>query len=80
MRYYLDTNTLIFILLNQRDDLEKHVIDILDDYSGSFYVSTVAVRELILLHKEGKMKKSQYKTYRDFFEMIEELNYNLNYS
>ena len=77
MRYYLDTNTLIFILLNQRDELCSHVIDILEDYSNSFYVSTVVIRELILLHKEGKMKKSQYRTYRDFFDMIEELNYEI---
>jgi PIN domain nuclease of toxin-antitoxin system len=77
MRYYLDTNTLIFILLNQRDELGNNVIDILDDYSNSFFISTVAIRELILLHKEDKMKKSHYKTYRDFFDMIEELNYEI---
>ena len=71
MRYYLDTNTLIFVLLNQRDEIENYIIDILENYSNSFYVSSVAVRELILLHKDGEMKKSQYKTYKDFFDTID---------
>ncbi|MCL1937222.1 MAG: PIN domain-containing protein [Candidatus Azobacteroides sp.] len=71
MRYYLDTNMLIFVLLNQRDEMDRHVIDIVEDYSNSFYVSTVAVRELILLHKNGEMEKSQYKTYRDIFNTID---------
>jgi len=77
MRYYLDTNTLIFVLLNQRDEMDDHVIDILEDYSNSFYVSMVAVKELILLHKSGEIKKSQYKTYKDFFVTIDALGINI---
>jgi PIN domain nuclease of toxin-antitoxin system len=75
MRYYLDTNTLIFILLDQKDELSRDVIAILDDYSNSFYVSSVALRELILLYKTGKIKKSKYKSFRGIFDAIDELNY-----
>ena len=64
---------LIFVLLNQVDEMEGHIIDILEDYSNSFYVSTVAIRELILLHKNGEIKKSNYKTYKDFFVAIDSL-------
>lgn len=75
MRYYLDTNILIFILLKQRDEINSDILELLADYSNTFYISTVVIRELILLHKEGKMDKSKYKTYRDFFNIIDELNY-----
>ena len=71
MRYYLDTNILFFVLLNQRDEMESHIIDILEDYSNLFYISTVVARELILLHKEGEMKKSRYKTCKDIFDIID---------
>ncbi|MCL2329045.1 MAG: type II toxin-antitoxin system VapC family toxin [Bacteroidetes bacterium] len=77
MRYYLDTNILVFILLNQRDEIDKNVEAILEDYSNSFYVSTVVVRELILLHKNGELQKQKYKTYKDIFDTIEELNYEI---
>ena len=63
--------------MNQRDELDISIIDILEDYSNSFYVSTVVIRELILLHKNGEMKKSHYKTYQDIFDTIEELNYEI---
>jgi len=77
MRYYLDTNTLIFVLLNQRDEIGNNVIDILDDYSNSFYVSSVVIRELILLYKSNELEKQKYKTYKDIFDAIEKLSYDI---
>jgi len=77
MRYYLDTNILIFILLNKRYELDNNVIDLVDDYINLFLVSTVAVRELILLHKKGELKKSKYKTCKDLLIAIDELNYEI---
>ena len=73
MRYYLDTNTLIFVLLNQLDEIDNNIIAILDDYSNSFYASSVAMRELILLHKNGKLEKHKYKSYKDIFNTIDSL-------
>ena len=75
MRYYLDTNTLIFVLLNQRDDIDNDVANILEDYSNSFYVSSVVVRELILLYKSGRVEK--YKTYKEIFASIDSLGINI---
>jgi len=77
MRYYLDTNILIFVLLNRRYELDNNVIDLVDDYSNLFLVSTVAIKELILLYKEGEFKKSKYKTCKDLLVAIEELNYDI---
>ena len=57
--------------------MNDNVMSILEDYSNSFCVSSVVMRELILLHKEGKMKKSQYKTYKDFFLAIDSLGINI---
>ena len=75
MRYYLDTNTLIFVLLNQRDEMDNDVANILEDYTNSFYVSSVAIRELILLYKSEAVKK--YKTYKEIFDTIDSLGINI---
>ena len=75
MRYYLDTNILFFILLNESDELDNTVTDILDDYSNLFLISTVAIKELIQLYKKGEFKKSKYKNCKDIFVAIENLNY-----
>jgi PIN domain nuclease of toxin-antitoxin system len=77
MRYYLDTNTLIFFLLNQRSDLNKEVIDLLDDYSNTFYVSSIVARELISLYKDKKVKHSKFKSVNDLFIAIEVANYEI---
>jgi PIN domain nuclease of toxin-antitoxin system len=77
MRYYLDTNTLIFVLGNDRDELSIQTLDILKDYSNSFHLSTVVIREVILLYKEGKLKHLKYKAYQDLFTVIDELGYEI---
>jgi len=77
MRFYLDTNILVFILSKNRDELDNKIIDLLDDYSNLFLISTVAIRELIVLFKKGEFKKSKYKTCKDLLIAIEELNYEI---
>ena len=77
MRYYLDTNILVFVLLDQLNEIDNSVIEVLKDYSNLFYISTIAMRELILLYKNGEIKKSKYKTYKDIFHSIEELGYEI---
>jgi PIN domain nuclease of toxin-antitoxin system len=64
-------------MLNQRDEIDNQIISILDDYSNSFYVNSVVIKELILLYKSGEIKRQQYKTYKDMFYTIEELNYEI---
>jgi len=73
MRYYLDTNILIFILSNNKDELNAQVLNILEDCTNIFYISTVVVNELMLLYKEGKLKHLKFKTYKDIFDTIDSL-------
>lgn len=44
MRYYLDTNTLIFYL---KEDLDYDSTAIINDYSNRIYISTIAIKEFI---------------------------------
>ncbi|MDR1880035.1 MAG: PIN domain-containing protein [Tannerellaceae bacterium] len=71
MRYYLDTNILIFILLNEDKNIDRHVWRILKDYSNVFYVSAVVVRELIHAYKAGDIKDAFHKTIKDLLASIE---------
>jgi PIN domain nuclease of toxin-antitoxin system len=70
MRYYLDTNILVFILLKTHDDINSEVSNLLSDYSNSFYASSVAVEELILLYRIGKIKNRRYKSEEDILDEI----------
>ena len=73
MQYYLDTNVLIFVLLNETDNIDKDVAHILNDYSNIFYVSPVVVRELIHAYKAGDIKDNTYKTAKTLLKSIENL-------
>lgn len=48
----------------------------LDNYSNLFYVSTVSVRELIHLHKRGKIK-GRWKKAEDILPSIEAMGYEI---
>lgn len=54
MRYYLDTNTLVFVLLD-RKQLESHVRDITSDLGNAFYVSSACAQELIHLCQADRL-------------------------
>jgi len=75
MRYYLDTNVLIFALLQDKCyELSRDVEDILDDYANRFYVSSVAVRELIHAYKTGNIEHKDFKTVKSLFDAMENLD------
>ena len=75
MRYYLDTNVLIFVLLKKkRDELSRDVQHIFDDYSNRFYVSSVVVRELIHAYKTQNIEDRDIKSVKALFEVIEALD------
>ncbi|OAV63183.1 hypothetical protein Barb4_05540 [Bacteroidales bacterium Barb4] len=63
MRYYLDTNILVFMLSNtDGDDISREVENIMSDYSSIFYASSVVVNELMLLYKIGKVELEDCKS------------------
>lgn len=55
MRYYLDTNILIFVMQRQFDELSYDVKEVFDDSTNLFYTSSVCVHELIHLCQIGKI-------------------------
>ena len=64
-RYYLDTNTLVFILFD-RGELSSSVASIIKDISNYLYTSSVAVQELVLLFRIGKLNsRTTCKTEKD---------------
>ena len=78
MRYYLDTNVLIFVLLSKnRNELSSDVQLILDDYSNLFYVSSVVVGELIHAFKIGGIRDVHNKSVKDLFQNIESLGFEI---
>ncbi|MCL1867395.1 MAG: PIN domain-containing protein, partial [Paludibacter sp.] len=71
MRYYLDTNILIFILHNEKYNIHYDIRAILEDYSNSLYVSSIVVAELLFLFRIGKFTlKSAYKTEKSIIDAI----------
>jgi PIN domain nuclease of toxin-antitoxin system len=74
-RYLLDTNIVLNFLFNPKE-LERKVVDILDDYNSRFYVSTVSVQEIIHLYQRSKIKTG-WKKPEDILPAIESMNYEL---
>jgi PIN domain nuclease of toxin-antitoxin system len=70
MRYYLDTNILVFIIAENRDDISIDVSEILADYGNTFYASSVAIKELILLYKSGRVKFKRKMSEREVLDTL----------
>ena len=64
MRYYLDTNILIFYHDKQRRGLSREVVEIFSDYSNVLYTSSVCVQEMIHLCEIGKIGNDKYDQVR----------------
>jgi len=73
VRYYLDTNILIFVLLEKmHNQLCLEVERIIDNYSNRFYVSSVVVRELIHACKTGGIRDIPPKLVKELFDAMDE--------
>jgi PIN domain nuclease of toxin-antitoxin system len=70
MRYYLDTNILIFILTADEDSISVEVSDIIQGCSNVLYTSSVAVTELLLLYRIGKLKLKGIKSETDLLNEL----------
>ena len=72
MRYYLDTNILIFLLFDKdlKDNLKRDVLAILLDYENLFFVSSIAMRELIYLYNSSYYKTEKYKNVDEIFKAM----------
>ncbi|GHT70343.1 hypothetical protein AGMMS50239_38600 [Bacteroidia bacterium] len=79
MRYYLDTNILVFILSNAKDDINTQVVNKIFDYSNMLYASSIAINELILLYKTGKIELSECKSAKDIIIQIKRYDIEIVY-
>ena len=55
MRLYLDTNILLFLITEQRDEICHGLQETLSDYGNILLTSSVCVHELIHLYQIGKI-------------------------
>ncbi len=55
MRYYLDTNILVFLAREGHDGISRDVDGLLSDYGNILMTSTVCVHEFIHLHQIGRI-------------------------
>ena len=74
MRYYLDTNVLIFVLTRDYESISRDVEHILRDYANRFYVSSVTTRELIHAYKTGDIEHKDLKTAISLFDAMGNLD------
>ena len=58
MRYYLDTNILVFLLM-ESENMSKDVWNLVTDYSNILLTSTVCVQELLHIIRIGKLRRSR---------------------
>lgn len=56
MRYYLDTNILVFLITGQRDEIHPDVAEKIFDYANQMLTSSVCVHELVHLNQIGKFE------------------------
>lgn len=55
MRYYLDTNILVFLITGQKDEINQDVQETIFDYANRMMASSVCVHELMHLYQIGKL-------------------------
>ena len=72
MRYYIDTNVLVHILMREDDSICREVRHLFKEYSNRFYVSSIAVKELIHAYKTGGIRDTYNKSVRDLFDAMDD--------
>ncbi len=78
MRYLLDTNILVFMLIDS-SLLSDDVLSVIEDYSNSLYISSVSVNEIIHLFKYGKIKRDKETNETELFALLEQLGIKISY-
>jgi PIN domain nuclease of toxin-antitoxin system len=52
-------------MLLDTDEIHRDVFELINDYSNTFYVSSIVAKEIIHLHKRDIIKKSRFKATSD---------------
>ena len=57
-----------------KDNIHAKILAILNDYSSILYASSVAVKELLLLFRIGKLKSKRFKSEIDILAELKQGN------
>ena len=71
MRYLLDTNIFIYLVIDP-NQLSRDVKAILDDYENQIYLSAESLREFVLLWNSKPHIRRWWKTPQDMIRSVEE--------
>ena len=71
MRYLLDTNIFVFLVLDN-DSLDDDVYDILNEPDAIWCMSTESIKELIVAHNNKGLGHKRWKTAEDMVRSIVE--------
>jgi PIN domain nuclease of toxin-antitoxin system len=78
MRYLIDTNILLFYIL-ERDRISKEVSELLLDTSNTVTISSRSIEEIINLLRIGKVKVFKWKETKDIFNSVDEFGFSVDY-
>lgn len=70
MRYYLDTNILVFLALGQKDEISAEVSRLISDYGNILLTSTVCMQELVHLVQIGKLGARKSRDVREVAKAV----------
>lgn len=70
-RYLLDTNIFVF-LATEVDQLEKGILEMLNEPDAQLYISAESVRELIVAYRNKGLMTKRWKTEEDMVRAIED--------
>ena len=82
MRYYLDTNILVFLQNGDVDELSEDVRSIINDRSNLLYTSSVCVHEFIQLCQIGKINEGKRNKFdpKDVFSYLDRYSIEVVYT
>ena len=76
MRYYLDTNILLFYLFD-KNNIDNDVASIINDSYNMLYASSIAINEVLHLYKNGKIGTKLFKSAKDILTTIKEVGFEI---
>jgi PIN domain nuclease of toxin-antitoxin system len=81
MRYFIDSNILIFYISKDEDELTPAVLEILRDCNNLISIPSRCVEEVIHLQQSGKIRIKQWKSAEDIVDfIIDELNFGIKHT
>ena len=78
MRYFIDTNILIFITYDE-DELDGGVREILNDCGNTIVISSESLREIAMLIRSGRDEFVKWRNFSDVMDSLDFYNIEVRY-